>query len=126
MSHSGAERPLSPRLSIYRWRAPMLASLAHRVSGLVLVASVPMYLWFLEGLTGDEASFRHMLQVLHSPGGRLVLALVCLAWFYHLLNGIRFLFVDAGWLETRPAMRVSARIVLWSALVFALVIGGLL
>lgn len=121
-----AELPLSPRLTIYRWRAPMVASLAHRVSGLVLVASVPMYLWFLEGLTGDQASFMHMQQVLHSLVGQLALWLVGLAWFYHLVNGIRFLFVDAGWLETREGMRVSARFVLLVSFAFALLIGVLL
>ncbi|MDQ7000281.1 MAG: succinate dehydrogenase, cytochrome b556 subunit, partial [Mariprofundus sp.] len=54
------ERPLSPRLSIYRWQPGMIASLAHRASGLILVLFVPLYLWLLHGMTGSPDHFEQV------------------------------------------------------------------
>ncbi|MDQ6995279.1 MAG: hypothetical protein Q9M18_06750, partial [Mariprofundaceae bacterium] len=34
------ERPLSPRLSIYRWLPGMIASISHRISGVLLILFV--------------------------------------------------------------------------------------
>jgi len=104
--------PLSPRLSIYAWRSPMLASLLHRVSGILLVVFVPIYLWLLRGLTGSAADFSSARRFLHTFPGRLWLWLTAAALVYHLCNGIRFLLLDAGWGEDREWMRTSARLVL--------------
>jgi len=119
MRLDSTQRPLSPRLSIYRWAAPMLASLAHRASGLLLVLFVPLYLWLLHGMTGSTESFAEVLGWLHSPLGRACLWLAGTALIYHFCNGLRFLCLDAGWLESRRMMRLSARIVLSVALVAA-------
>jgi len=118
--------PLSPRITIYRWRAPMLASLAHRGSGMVLVLFVPFYLWVLHGMTGSPDDFDAANALLHSPLGRLTLWMAGVAFIYHFCNGIRFLVMDAGWCESHTMMRLSARMVLAVAALSAIIIGGLL
>ena len=118
--------PLSPRISIYKWRMPMIASLAHRASGMVLVLFVPFYLWVLHGMTGSPEDFEQSLLLLHSPLGRLTLWLAAVAFIYHFCNGIRFLTLDAGWGESQAMMRLSARIVLAVAALSALTFGILL
>ncbi len=102
-------RPLSPRVSVYRWRGPMLASFAHRISGVVLVLFVPVYLCLLSGLTASAADFSDTINWMHSPLGRLLLWLIGSALIYHLVNGMRFILLDAGFSETREEMRGSAR-----------------
>lgn len=119
-------RPLSPRLSVYRWQPAMIASLAHRVSGLLLVLFVPLYLWILHGMTGSADDFDRMQQWLHSGAGRLSLWLVGVALLYHFCNGLRFLSIDAGWCESRKMMRLSARVVIAMALAAALLLAVLL
>ncbi len=116
-------RPLSPRLSVYRWRPTMLASLLHRVSGLVLVLFVPLYLWLLHGMTGSPQSFAEASAWMHSPPGRLLLWLVGVSLVYHFCNGVRFLMLDAGWGESRRMMRLSARAVLAIAAIAAIGFG---
>ena len=118
--------PRSPRISIYQWRMPMIASLAHRASGMVLVLFVPFYLWVLHGMTGSPEDFEQSLVLLHSPLGRLTLWLAAVAFIYHFSNGIRFLTLDAGWCESQRMMRLSARIVLAVAALSALTFGILL
>jgi len=109
---AGNERPLSPRLSVYRWLPAMVASIAHRITGVLLLLFVPFYLWMLHAMTGSPEEFEQAILLLHSPLGRLSLWLVSVALTYHFCNGIRFLCLDAGWGESRGMMRTSARAVL--------------
>jgi len=101
----------------------MLASIAHRASGLALVLFVPLYLWLLHGMTSSPDHYAATLDWLHSPLGKSSLWLVGVALVYHFANGIRFLCVDVGWGESRKMMRFSAQLVLliaaFSALLFA-------
>jgi len=120
------ERPLSPRLSIYRWHPTMIASIAHRTTGVILVLFVPLYLWLLHGMTGSADNFAAVSDWLHSGLGRFSLWLVGVALLYHFCNGIRFLSIDAGWIEGRGAFRNSARVVLGISVVAALVLAVLL
>ena len=116
-------RPLSPRLSVYRWGMPMLASLAHRASGIVLVAFIPAYLWLFHGLTSSVADFSGVVAWMHSLAGRFFLWLVGASLIYHLCNGLRFILLDAGFLESRAAMRATARLCLALGVVGALMLG---
>lgn len=103
-------RPLSPHLGVYRWQLPMVASLAHRASGIVLALFVPVYLYLLTGLTASPEDFAQRLDWMHSAPGRLILWLTGSAMIFHLANGLRFILLDAGMFETRQAMGMSARL----------------
>lgn len=120
------KRPLSPRLSIYRWQPAMIASIAHRASGVVLFLFVPLYLWLLHGMTGSPESFASASEWLHSGLGKVSLWVVGTALIYHFCNGIRFLALDAGFGETREIMRSSAKNVIIIAAVTAIVLAVLL
>ncbi len=114
--------PLSPRLTIYRWHVAMVASLAHRASGIALVLFVPLYLWLLRGMMGSPDQFDMASTWLHSGWGKFFLWLAGVSLSYHLVNGVRFLCIDIGWFERRPALRRSAYIVL----ALAAIVGALL
>jgi len=118
--------PLSPRLSIYRLHLVTLASGAHRISGLVLLLFVPLYLWLLLNLTGSPEDFQHSVDFLRSYMGRVSLWMVGMALIYHLLNGVRFLCIDVGWADGRDVMRLGARVMLGIAAVSAVLMGVLL
>jgi succinate dehydrogenase / fumarate reductase cytochrome b subunit len=120
------KRPLSPRLSIYRWQPAMIASIAHRASGIVLFLFVPLYLWLLHDMTGSPESFAVASGWLHSGLGKFSLWVVGTALVYHFCNGIRFLVLDAGFGETRKNMHSSARNVIVIAAVIAIVLAVLL
>jgi len=123
---SAVPRPLSPRLSIYRWRAPMLASIAHRGSGLLLVLFIPLSLWLLHGMSSRPEQYAASQEWLHSLTGKLLLWLVGVTLVYHFSNGIRFLCIDAGWGEGRAMMTYSAKLVLAVAGIAAFVLAGVL
>jgi succinate dehydrogenase / fumarate reductase cytochrome b subunit len=104
----------------------MIASIAHRASGVVLFLFVPLYLWLLHGMTGSPETFAAVSEWLHSGLGRFSLWVVGTALLYHFCNGIRFLVLDAGFGETRENMRNSARNVIIIAAVTAVVLAILL
>ena len=118
--------PLSPRLSIYRLHPVTLASGAHRISGLVLILSVPFYIWLLIALTGTPGEFQNAIDVLRTFWGKLALWMVGMALIYHLLNGVRFLTIDIGWTDKRDLMRTGAKVMLGIAAVAAPLLGALL
>jgi len=89
------ERPLSPFL-IYRWGVTNTLSILHRVTGVGLtLGAIVLCVWLVALATGPEA-YQRVAGVLGAPWFRLVLAGVAFSFFYHLGNGVRHLFWDAG------------------------------
>lgn len=118
--------PLSPRLSIYRLHPVTLASGAHRISGLVLILFIPFYIWLFIALTGSPEEFQNAIDILRTFWGKAALWMVGMALIYHLLNGVRFLTIDAGWTDRRDLMRSGAKVMLAIAVVVAPLLGALL
>ena len=94
---SPAERPLSPHLSIYKPQLTSVLSITHRGTGLALsVGSVALVWWLVAAASGDAA-----YATAQNFWGSWLGVLLLLGWsyavFFHLCNGIRHLFWDAGW-----------------------------
>ena len=90
-------RPLSPHLSIWKWRVHMTVSILHRATGNAMAfGAVVLFLWWLiAAATGPEA-----YQAFHGVaiGWFGILIGVGFTWvfFQHLLSGIRHLVMDTG------------------------------
>lgn len=90
------QRPLSPHLGIYSWQVSNSLSILHRATGVMLsVAALVLVGWLIAISAGYEA-YARVMAGLSSPLGRLFLFGVTFCFFYHLANGIRHLFWDAG------------------------------
>ncbi|MDQ6989142.1 MAG: succinate dehydrogenase, cytochrome b556 subunit [Mariprofundaceae bacterium] len=114
--------PISPRLSIYRWRLTMLSSICHRASGMLLLLLIPALIWLLLTMSHNMVDFVYAMTWLHSPLGKLLVWLTCTSLLYHILNGIRFLCLDMGYGESRVMMRLSAKLVWLATLALAIVL----
>jgi succinate dehydrogenase / fumarate reductase cytochrome b subunit len=89
-------RPLSPHLQIYRWQLTSVLSILHRITGLALVAGTLLLVYWLVATAASPAAFATAQEFIGSILGRLLLFAWTVALFYHLVNGIRHLFWDAG------------------------------
>ena len=90
------DRPLSPHLQVYRPQLTSLLSITHRMTGVALTfGSLLLVYWLLAAASG-EAAYATAQELIGSFLGRLLLFGWSLALFYHLCNGIRHLFWDAG------------------------------
>ena len=89
-------RPTSPHLSIYRWQIGNTLSILHRLTGAALALGlVALSYWFVS-LAGGPDSYAAAARLFASPFGLAVLLGWTLSFLFHLLNGVRHLFWDAG------------------------------
>ena len=85
-------RPLSPHLSIHKKVLTAVFSIFHRLTGIFLtIGSFFLVFWFLSVLIGEN--FYNYFQIVSSNFiFKVILFFWTLAFFYHLFNGIRYLF----------------------------------
>ena len=89
-------RPLSPHVQVWRWHITMFTSIAHRATGIALYAGALVLAGWVAALAGGADSYDGYMHLLGSPLGLLVLFGLTVSFLYHLANGIRHLFWDAG------------------------------
>lgn len=112
-----SNRPLSPHLQVYRPQLTSVLSILHRATGIALsVGALYLAIWVMYaagGARGYEAFQSFNASIL----GRILLGGWLFSAFYHLCNGIRHLFWDAGYgFELRDAYRSG-----WIVVVVALI-----
>lgn len=89
-------RPLSPHLQIYKPQLTSFLSICHRMAGIGLaVGALYLVCWLYAAASGPQA-FAAVQDFNGSWFGRLLLFGWTFALFFHLCNGIRHLFWDAG------------------------------
>lgn len=90
-------RPLSPHLSIYRPPITMVISVLHRGTGIFLSAGfIVLAAWLLSAAEG-AGEYSRFADLAQSIGGRVLLFLISVAFFFHLGSGIRHLVWDLGY-----------------------------
>ncbi|MFQ5954889.1 MAG: succinate dehydrogenase, cytochrome b556 subunit [Kiloniellales bacterium] len=119
------ERPLSPHLMIYRPQLTSVLSITHRLTGVALVAGTLLLTWWLVAAALGSGAFEVVQAFLGHWVGRLMLFGWTYALFYHLCNGIRHLFWDAGYGFELPtvyatgwavvAVSIGLTLVAWAA-----------
>ncbi len=102
-----AKRPISPHLSVYRWQISNSLSILHRATGVMMsIGGVVLTLWLL-GVAAGPDSYLMVVDWLGSPLGLLLLLGWSYCFFFHLSNGVRHLFWDAGYGFDLPRARAS-------------------
>jgi succinate dehydrogenase cytochrome b subunit len=115
------ERPLSPFMH-YRWQYTNTLSILHRITGALLsVCFFLLVYWLAAAAAGPERYAKAMI-LLGSPLVKLLLAGGLLSFCYHLLNGVRHLFWDAGYGFELPVARKSGWVVAVGSVVLTLVL----
>ena len=94
---ANVQRPISPHLQIYKPQISSVLSILHRVTGAALGVGSLLLAWWLVATASGPHSFAIVEGFIASILGRLILLGFSWALFYHLCNGIRHLFWDAGY-----------------------------
>ena len=93
---STSDRPLSPHIQIYKPQLTSVLSILHRATGVFLCLGAAVFAWWVTALALGPEPFATARVVLGSWFGRLLLFAWTFSFFFHLCNGIRHLFWDAG------------------------------
>ncbi|MDF1721523.1 MAG: succinate dehydrogenase, cytochrome b556 subunit [Minwuia sp.] len=94
---ANTNRPLSPHLQVYRPQITSMLSILHRGTGVTLAGGLILMLWWLVALASGPEYYNYVMEIAGSIIGRLVLLGFSWALFFHLCNGLRHLYWDAGW-----------------------------
>lgn len=117
------DRPVNLDISTIKLPAAALVSILHRISGVVLFAVVALLLYMLDASLESEQGFADMAAAFDSIPAKLILWASLAALIYHLLAGIRHLFMDLGIGESLEGGRRGAVAVLVLSVILILLVG---
>jgi succinate dehydrogenase / fumarate reductase cytochrome b subunit len=125
--HTTETRPRFLNLLQIRMPIGAVASIAHRISGVLLFLILPAAVFLLELSVRSPEGFNQARAILHAPLVQLLGLVLAWALLHHLLAGIRFLLLDLEIGIERKQARVSAWLVnLGAPLLLLLVLGAML
>lgn len=117
-------RPTSPHVWLYRWQIGNTLSILHRITGAALALGlIALSYWFVSLAAGAD-SYATATRLLSGPIGLAVLLGWTFSFMFHLLNGVRHLFWDAGKGFERPQRHVSGWIAVLGAIALTLLIAA--
>lgn len=103
------QRPLSPHLSVWKWRVHMAVSIFHRVSGHAnAFAGVLLLCWWLAAAAISPEAYAVFQAFIGSWLGILILVGLTWSFFQHLCSGVRHLLMDTGWGFDIPTSKMTA------------------
>lgn len=102
------DRPLSPHLSVYRWKYTLVSSIVNRGTGLALTAGLLLLLYWIMAILGGPQTYQRAEGVLGHPIFKVILSGFLFAFSYHLIAGIRHLIWDSGRAMERRQSQTTA------------------
>ena len=122
MSDWTDKRPMSPHTTIWKWHVTMASSILHRVTGIGNYIGIFIVVaWLFVTTTGKE-NYDQFSAVTGSLPGLVILFGFTLSVSYHLLNGIRHLFMDAGAILQPKTGSFTATLTLLASILLAVAI----
>lgn len=118
-----SQRPVNLDLRTIKLPVTAYTSILHRISGVILFLGLVVLLYGLDMSLTSEESFEELKACLTSPLAKLVIWGLLSALLYHLVAGIRHLFMDAGVGETLEGGKTGSKIVIAVAVVLIVLAG---
>jgi succinate dehydrogenase / fumarate reductase cytochrome b subunit len=110
-------RPLSPHLQVYRPQITSVMSISHRITGVALAVGTLLLVWWIGSAAAGPEAYATAQAFIGSWFGKLLLAGWSFCLFYHLCNGIRHLFWDAGKGFELETMAMTGKLAIAAAVV---------
>lgn len=107
----------------YRFPVMAIASILHRISGFLLFLYIPFMLWVLSCTLKSEQSFQQLQACLHKPVTQFFVWILLSAAAYHLIAGIKHLFMDIGHFETKTSGKIASSIVILLGVIAVVLLG---
>ena len=118
MSDVKTARPISPHLTVYRFRPTMAMSIMHRITGGALYVGTLFLAWWLIAAASGPDAFSTASGFFGSIFGVLVLFAYSWALVHHTLGGLRHLLWDTGQgLEKETSARLAVATLVGSVVI---------
>ena|SRR5579863_3355076 len=116
-------RPLSPHLSVYKFKYTMVTSILNRFTGAGLSVGLLLLVYWLTAVAAGAQAQARAGRILATPLAKLLYLGLIIAFSYHLIAGVRHLIWDTGrGLEREQARRSAWVVALVSVALMLLII----
>ncbi|WP_087016436.1 succinate dehydrogenase cytochrome b556 subunit [Thaumasiovibrio subtropicus] len=103
-------RPVNLDLQTIRFPITAIASILHRISGVIMFVSVAILLWLLGTSLSSPEGFHQAANIMNSFFVKLIIWGILAALLYHMVVGIRHLMMDMGYFEELESGNKSAKV----------------
>lgn len=119
-------KPRPVNLALHTMSFPIMAisSILHRISGVVIALLLPVMLCLLHYSLKSEKDFIAIKQSMNGFALKVTVWIFLCALTYHLFAGIRHIFMDLGFGESKAASKHSAMLVIGAAVISFIFLGG--
>lgn len=117
------KRPVNLNLFTISFPIPAIASILHRISGVILFLAIPFILWALSLSLASQQDFDDVRQLFTSAWMKFIIWGVLSALVFHLIAGIRHLLMDMGIGEELKSGKLGAQITIGISIVFIILVG---
>jgi succinate dehydrogenase / fumarate reductase cytochrome b subunit len=116
-------RPVNLDLQTIRFPITAIASILHRVSGVITFVAVGILLWLLSISLSSPMGFMEAADIVDSFFVKFILWGILTALAYHIAGGIRHLMMDLGYFEELDSGTMSAKAAFGATAVLSLLAG---
>ncbi|HUL18839.1 MAG TPA: succinate dehydrogenase, cytochrome b556 subunit [Steroidobacteraceae bacterium] len=116
-------RPLSPHLSVYKFKYTLTTSILNRLTGVALSFALLLLSYWLMSVAGGTLAQQRAQRLLALPLMKCIYGALLFAFCYHLCAGIRHLVWDSGHGLERAQSRRSAWLIVIASVLMTLALG---
>ncbi|OZI13916.1 succinate dehydrogenase cytochrome b556 large subunit [Sodalis-like symbiont of Philaenus spumarius] len=121
------QRPVNLDLQTIRFPVTAIASILHRVSGVIMFVAIGILLWVLGLSLSSPEGFIQAAAMMDSLIVKFIFWGILTALAYHTLGGIRHMLMDFGYLEETFAVgKTTANVTFLLTVVLSILAGVLL
>jgi len=117
------QRPVNLDLQTISMPITAIASILHRVSGVIMLFAVGILLWLLTESLSSEQGFQNAQEIVSGFFGTFILWGILTALAYHIAGGIRHLLMDMGYFEELESGALSAKVSFVATVVLSILAG---
>lgn len=117
------QRPVNLDLQTIQMPITAIASILHRVSGVIMLFAVGILLWLLAESLSSEQGFQNVFDIVNGFFGTFILWGILTALAYHIVGGIRHLLMDMGYFEELESGALSAKVALGATVILSILAG---
>ncbi|TKB48306.1 succinate dehydrogenase cytochrome b556 subunit [Ferrimonas sediminicola] len=118
------QRPVYLDLSQIQFPATAIASILHRVSGVITFVALAILLWLLATSLSGAQGFAQVQSYFQTVFVKFIVWGILTALAYHAIGGIRHLFQDLGHFEEMESGNASAKVSFVITLVVSVLAGA--
>ncbi|WP_447773655.1 succinate dehydrogenase cytochrome b556 subunit [Aeromonas veronii] len=119
------QRPVNLDLQTISFPVTAIASILHRVSGVITFVALGILLWMLGTSLASPEGFETVVAIMDNFLVKLVLWGILTALAYHIVGGLRHLVMDMGYWEELGSGNQSARVAFVITAILAVLAGVL-